>query len=186
MSNNNHGPLSARQRAEEVLAFRDAYAPDKKRFHERALLVDNGERGSEQKAVVFTADDLSALLMDLRNAERQRDEWKAFAFKHPELTPPVVTQELRTLHAENIDLQVQQQRELDTLHRAIAVLQQRLVKLALKELDAQENICELRQRLYLEVEAAYREGFNEDLMGSPDPLETDDAWNKSKAKARLT
>lgn len=69
MSNNNHGPLSARQRAEEVLAFRDAYAPDKKRFHERALLVDNGERGSEQKAVVFTADDLSALLMDLRDAE---------------------------------------------------------------------------------------------------------------------
>src|SRR5574343_544500 len=118
MSNNNHGPLSARQRAEEVLAFRDAYAPDNKRFHERALLVDNGERGSEQKAVVFTADDLSALLADLVNAEQEaRIAWLM-----------VKKQE---------EIQVQQQRELDTLHRAIAVLQQGLVKLGVKEVDAQ-------------------------------------------------
>lgn len=90
-------PRSARELAEQVLDFREANAPDKKRFHERALLVDNGRRGSEQKAVIFTVDDLSALLMDLLDAERQRDQWKEFAMKHPEITPPVVTQELASL-----------------------------------------------------------------------------------------
>ena len=70
---------SAREKAEALLAFRDAYAPDKKRFHERALLVDNGGRGSEQKAVVFTADDLSALLQDLANEEQKvREAHDAF------------------------------------------------------------------------------------------------------------
>lgn len=62
-------PFSARQLAEQVLAFREANAPDKHRFSERALIVDNGKRGSAHKAVIFTGDDLSALLMDLRDAE---------------------------------------------------------------------------------------------------------------------
>ena len=65
MSNNNHGPLSARQRAEEVLAFRERYAPGNPRFHERWLLLDNGERGSGQKTMDFSADDLAALVADL-------------------------------------------------------------------------------------------------------------------------
>src|SRR5574343_921446 len=63
-------PCSARQRAEEVLAFRAAHAPKNTRFHERSLLVDNGERGSAQKAVIFSADDLSALVSDLSTLER--------------------------------------------------------------------------------------------------------------------
>lgn len=51
--------------------------------------------------------ELAALERELAEAEaerddlrRQRDQWKEFAYKHPEVTPPVVMQELATLRAD--------------------------------------------------------------------------------------
>jgi len=73
MSDNATPPLSARELAEQVLAFREVAALQNPRFHHRAMLVNNGGRGSDQKAMTFDADDLSALMMDLWGIEAERD-----------------------------------------------------------------------------------------------------------------
>jgi hypothetical protein len=38
-----------------------------------------------------------ANMVERDDMRRQRDQWKEFAYKHPEITPPVVTQEIAAL-----------------------------------------------------------------------------------------
>ena len=74
-----------------------------------------------------TLDALPALLDEVEDMRRQRDQWKEFAFKHPEVTPPVVTQEIAALRLDLASSRAQRdtawrdierlRSELDRAHR---------------------------------------------------------------------
>jgi hypothetical protein len=66
-------PRSAADKAMGFLFLHDSIAGSP-RTHSRALLVDNGERGSAQKAATFDGDDLSALMQDYASLERELAE----------------------------------------------------------------------------------------------------------------
>ena len=68
-----------------------------------------------------------ALLDEVEDMQRQRDQWKEFAYTHPEVTPPVVTQEIAALRLDLASSRAQRdtawrdierlRSELDRAHR---------------------------------------------------------------------
>jgi len=77
--------------------------------------------------IVALRNAAPALLDELEDMRRQRDQWKEFAFKHPEVTPPVVTQEIAALRLDLASSRAQRdtawrdierlRSELDRAHR---------------------------------------------------------------------
>lgn len=65
-------PRSAADKATEFLYLHNSLCRSQ-HLHHRAMLTDNCERGSAQKAATFDADDLSALMVDLREVEAKND-----------------------------------------------------------------------------------------------------------------